>query len=132
MNELKEITLPSGVILTITVPPFAVAKNLYQAVLEEAKALKISGEDEIDVNLFKDLFCVGLSSKKIDAALKECLKYSLYDNLKITDDLFENVKAREDYLTICMEVGKEAVLPFTKSLSVLFAKAKGMFTSTQK
>ncbi len=96
--------------------PFKDAKALYQAVLEEVKSLKLNPKDEIDVNLFKDLFCVGLSSKKIEAALWPCIERTTYDGHRITEETFEPEKAREDYVAVCMEVGKANIAPFAKNL----------------
>lgn len=113
---MKELRLPSGAILKIGLASFAAAKSLFQAVSEEAKELKISAETEIDVSLMKDMFCVGISSKKIEAALWECMKKSTYNGLKITEETFEPEEARQDYLTVILEVAKENLAPFTKSL----------------
>lgn len=111
-----EKTLPSGTILKITLAPFKDAKALYQAVLEEVQGLKLNPKDDVDVNLFKDLFCIGMSSKKIDAALAECMKRVLYGELKIDDKTFEPESAREDYLQVCIEVAKANIAPFAKNL----------------
>lgn len=112
----KSITLPSGAKLDITVSPFAISRALYQAVLEECKALKLDPKAEIDVNLWKDLFCTMMSSPRIQAALDECMKRVIYNGRKIDADTFEPVEARDDYFTVCIEVAKENILPFTKSL----------------
>lgn len=116
-----EKKLPSGATLKITVAPFHDAKALYQACLEELKFLKVDPNDEIDVNLFKDLFCAALSSKKIEVALKECLKRVTYNDLKIDEQTFEPVEARQDYILVCFEVAKENIAPFAKSLYAEFA-----------
>lgn len=121
----REVKLPSGALLRVDLAPFAVSKALYQAVLEEAKGLKIDGNAELDVNLFKDIFCAGFSSKKIEAALLECMKRAKYDNLQITDETWEPLSAREDYMVACFEVAKENLLPFTKSLSAQYALILG-------
>lgn len=117
----KEVTLPSGAILKITLSPFAISKALYIAVLEETKGLHIDPEAEVDTNLFKDMFCVGFSSKKIEAALDKCMERALYNGLRITNDTFEPEEAREDYLSVCWEVAYANLLPFTKSLSRQFS-----------
>jgi hypothetical protein len=116
-----EKKLPSGAVLKITIAPFHDAKALYQACLEELKTLKIDPNDEIDVNLFKDLFCSALSSKKIEVALKDCLKRVTYNDLKIDDQTFEPIEARQDYILVCFEVAKENIAPFAKSLYAEFA-----------
>ena len=119
---MREVTLPSGAKLAITLPPFAVSKALYQAVLEEAKALKLDPEADIDINLFKDLFCTAMSSKKIEACLNECMKRAQYNGLKIDADTFEPESARQDYIHACFEVARESVLPFMKSLSAQYGQ----------
>lgn len=125
-----EKKLPSGAILKITLAPFAEAKALYQACLEELRGLKVDPKEEVDVNLFKDLFCVGLASKKIEAALDVCMKRALYKDLKIDDKTFEDIEARQDYIPACFEVAKENISPFVKSLyaeySPLWAKIQGV------
>lgn len=118
---MNEVSLPSGAILKIQVAPFGESKNLYQVFLDELKGLKVDPSAEIDVNLFKDLFCMALSSRKIESALEPCLKRCLYNESKIDKDTFEPVERRDDYLTVCFEVAKENILPFTKSLSQQYA-----------
>lgn len=115
---MKEVTLPSGAILKLNLAPFADAKALYQAVFEEMRGLDID-PDKAE-KLLKDLFCVGLSSKKIEKCLQKCLERVLYNGLKITDELFEDEAARGDYIPMCTEVAKENLLPFMKSLFVGF------------
>lgn len=113
--------LKSGKELKITVAPFAISRALLQALLEEAKGVKLDPKSEVDVNLFKDLFCTALSSKKVEAALEECMKRATYEGVKISADTFEAEEARGDYFEVCLEVAKANVLPFGKSLSAQFA-----------
>jgi hypothetical protein len=118
---MTEVVLPSGAKLKVTPSSFAVSKELFQSVSEEMKSLNISSTTEIDINLFKDLFCTGLSSKKIEKSLWECMKKATYNNLKITEDTFEPVEAREDYIQVMFEVAKENIAPFMKSLFASYA-----------
>lgn len=111
----RVVDLPSGAKLTIQPAPFAEAKALYQAVLDEIKHIDFSTQDEMS-KLLKDLLCYGFSSKKIEAALYKCMDRVLYNGLKITDETFEPVDARGDYLVVIFEVAKENVEPFMKSL----------------
>ena len=115
--------LPSGAELEVTMSPFKIAKALYMAVADEMKALKLDPKAEVDVNFWKDLMCTGVASKRIEEALAECMKRCTYKGLKITDDTWEPVEARGDYLQACFEVAKENILPFTKDL---FAKYGGI------
>lgn len=123
----KEVTLPSGAKLKITLAPFADAKALYQAMLEEAKSLQLDPEADIGhPNLIKDLFCTALSSKKIEACLVKCMERATYNDLKINNDTFEPESARDDYFTVCFEIAKENVAPFTKSLYARYSHLLGV------
>ena len=120
---MKEVKLQSGKVLHITMAPFADSKALYQAILEEAKGLSLDPNAEIDANLFKDLFCTALSSKKIEECLWKCMERVTYNKLKVTQDTFEDVEARGDYIEACVEVAKENVFPFMKSLYAKYGRA---------
>lgn len=113
--------LPSGAELKVTLSEFMVSKALYQAIAEEAKSLKLDPKAEVDVNLYKDLFCSALSSKRIEECLWECMKRATYNGVKITPDVFEPEDARDDYIVVCMEVARINVLPFMKSLYAQFS-----------
>lgn len=116
---MKEVKCPSGAILKIQPAPFETARALYQAVLEEAKSIAIGSKTEM-ASVYKDLFCVGFSSKKIEGCLWECFKKCTYSgtgaDLKIDKDTFEPISARQDYMTVCIAVAKETIDPFVKSL----------------
>lgn len=115
----EQVKLPSGAILHIQVASFDVSKSLYQLVLEELKSVGLSGDMEM-AEVYKNLFCVGFASKKIEAALWDCFKVCTLDSgkgeLKIDKDSFEDPEARGDYWTVCIEVAKANILPFAKSL----------------
>ena len=119
----KEIKLPSGSTLVISLPPFAEAKELFQAILEEVKDLKLDPKTEMDINFFKDIFCAGFSSKKIEKALNACMKRCTYNDLKMDENTFEDEKAREDYLSVVYEIIKEVISPFMKTLTALLPLA---------
>lgn len=123
---MREVRLPSGANLKIQMAPFADAKALYMALLDEAKGLKLDPEAEVDANFYKDIFCVGFSSKKIEACIWKCLERVLYNDLKMNSDTFEPEAARDDYMTVLFEVTMENVRPFTKSLSASFAAISRM------
>ena len=129
MNGPKEFTLPSGAVLQVNLAPFADSKALYQAVLEEVRGISINDDQDIGVNLIKDLFCTGFSSKKIEATLEKCLARCLYKGERITKDSFEDAEARGDYMKVLIEVTKENILPFVKSLSAEFSLAKALLQS---
>ena len=128
---MKTVTLPTGAKLVITPCPFGDARALFQVAARELKGLKLDPKAEVDVNFFKDLFCAGLSSKEFEEALKKCFERCTYNGIKISDDVFEKVEAREDYLTVCLEVAKETLLPFTKSLSAQYAPILELLKNSQ-
>ncbi len=129
---MREFKCHSGAILKINAAPFKDARALYKAVLKEAKGVDVSSKTEIP-SLYKELFCVAFSSDEVEKALWACLNRCTYDNgngdLKIDDSTFEPVAARDDYLQVCMEVAKENVLPFGKSL---YAEYLAMLAMSEK
>lgn len=127
--ENSEVRLPSGASLKITLSPFAVSRELYQVFLQEARGINVDLEKEMDANFFKEILIVGMSSKRFEKALDECMKKCTYDDRKIDQDTFEKSDARGDYLIACFEVAKANILPFTKSLSVLLSTLVGEITT---
>lgn len=131
MNR-REVKMPSGAELVVSIAPFATAKKLYQALLRELKDLKITSEKEDTTILFRQLFCIGFSSPEIEACLEECFKHCLYRGLKMDKDSFEPVDCREDYPYVCMEVAKDNVLPFVKGLFAELNRVSELVDSIQK
>ena len=132
-HERKEIVCPSGAVLKIGLAPFAVSKALYQVILKELKDFKLESSQEM-AQLWKDIFCLGFSSEAIDKALWACLSYCTYNDghlgeLKVTEATFEPLKARDDYMLVSIEVGKENIFPFVKSLYAEYKKASEMLDS---
>jgi hypothetical protein len=129
---LKEVRLPSGAVLKVNPAPFADAKALYQAVLVEMQKVTIKGDRELG-DLYKDLFCVGLSSPEVERRLIPCLSRCTYNSgngdLKIDADTFEPVNVRGDYIEVCMEVAKENIAPFGKSLYAQYKQALAVAAS---
>lgn len=111
----------SGAELVVKLAPFADSKALYQALCEEGLRVKLDAAAEIDKNFFKDVFCVAMSSPKIERALWPCMERSTYNGMKIVPDTFETASAREDFIDVCMLVTEENVRPFLKNLSALFS-----------
>jgi len=122
---MKEITLPSGAILKITLAPFSDAKALYQAILEEVKNIELSGKTDM-TNIFKNIACAAFSSKKIEMCIETCFKRCTYDagkgDFKIDAQTFESAENRMDYIPACTAVIEENIAPFLKSLFVEFQR----------
>lgn len=115
MKEPGEIKLKSGAKLKVQVSPFAVSKALYQSMLKELKNVGLSSKTEL-ANVFKEIFCAAFSSPEIEACMWACMERCTLNGEKITEDTFEPVERRDDYMQVCMEVAKANVLPFAKSL----------------
>lgn len=111
----QSFTLPSGAKLEVTLSPFAVSKALYQAIAEDLKEIRISAGSDV-AGMLKDAFCAGISSKRIEQSLRECMKKATYNGVRITDDTWEPEESRQDYLPACLEVASVNVRPFMKSL----------------
>lgn len=125
---LREVQLPSGNILQVDAAPFRESRRLYQAIGGEFLHVRLGGSEDLS-DLIKNVLCLGASSLAIEKALEPCLKRCTYNGLKIVEETFEPVAAREDYFDICVEVTKENVGPFTKSL---FAQFKVLMELTSK
>jgi hypothetical protein len=131
---VKEIKLPSGAVLKITVSPFADSKALYQAILEEFKKVDFKTSTDMETAI-KDMVCLGFSSKKIEQCLDVCFKRCIYSDsrgdFKIDANTFEDEKAREDYVSVCIAVAKENITPFLKGLFAEFQQSVSMIQSVQ-
>lgn len=125
---MREVSLPSGSVLKVQAAPFADAKALYQAVLDEIRFVEITSAQEL-MNVFKNIVCVGFSSKKIDLTLEQCFKRCTYNDSNIDKNTFEAVDRRVDYIPVCMEVLKENLEPFTKSLMQEYQRFLSMIPS---
>lgn len=127
----REVQCPSGAILKVRPARFADSKKLYQVLLAEIRRVEIRVENMEMGNLMKDLFCIGFSSPHIEEAMQKCFEVCLYNNgqgdRKIDKDTFEPVEARQDYIMVCVEVARDNIDPFTKSLFAQFSQ----FTSTK-
>lgn len=135
MMMVKEIKLPSGAVLKINPAPFAKARALYQAVLQEVKLVEVQSKTEMAA-LYKDIACICFSSPLIEQRLWACFEHCQYNggagDLKIDEDTFEPLAARNDYLVVCMEVAKENIGPFVKSLYAKYKPQIEMFLNGQQ
>jgi hypothetical protein len=125
---VKDIKLPSGAILKITDPPWAVALGLREAMAEEMKSIGVDSGMQVS-KVMKDVICTAMSSQKVKAAMWECFARCMYDGgngmLKIDQDTFEPVKARQDYDVVCVEVAQHVLAPFGKEGFAKFAQILG-------
>jgi hypothetical protein len=128
---MQEVSLPSGAKLSLGLTPFSVSKALYQALLEEARSVKVEFNTDLDINLFKDLFISAATSPKVEACMWKCLERCLYNGQRITEQTFEPVETRKDYIQVLIEVAKHNVIPFFESLRSAYDQAREKIKSSQ-
>lgn len=121
----QEFKLPSGASLKYNLAPFKEGRDLYQIVIREMKDVPFNSKREIG-EVLKDLALIAMSSKEIEVAIWACLKRARYNDIKITEETFESVDARGDYMTVCFEVAKANLEPFMKSLYAKYGHLLGM------
>lgn len=132
-NQMK-VSLPSGAELEMTLAPFLEGERLFSATAECLKGIKLDGNAEMkdmvgDLNGLKDMFLACLTSQAMKEAILACLKRCTYNKQRITSwDIFDDAKAREDYLAVCWEVVKFNLTPFTRSL---FSKLSGLIENAK-
>lgn len=131
IGNSAKVSLPSGAELEMTLAPFLEGEKLFSATAECLKTVKMEGLNTDDLSAsFESLKSAVLScitSKELKEALLACLKRCTYNGQRITSwDIFEDVKAREDYLSVCWEVVKFNLTPFTKSLFSKFSMSLGV------
>lgn len=141
-----KMTLNSGAVLDITRSPFTISHKLFKTVLKEMRNvnLRLGLKDgqtlgnlaqleltDDALNTAKDGIVTLLSSQEIEDVLWECMPRVLYNNKKITKELFDDEKACEDYIPIAKEVLGFNLLPFRKSLESLFPNLRLEQKSTE-
>lgn len=118
LTNNQKVTLPSGAELEMTMVPFSEGRKLQIAVSKALKSVNLSVElDSINANALKDAFIEISTSKEVEDAILACLKRCTYNNERILNwDFFEDVNKREDFYSVCWEVAKFNLYPFTKRL----------------
>ena len=127
IGNSAKVSLPSGAVLEMTLAPFLEGERLFSATAECLKAVNLDGNVNLEdltssFNSLKNAVLGCLTSRELKDALLACLKRCTYNGQRISSwDVFEDVNAREDYLTVCWEVVKFNLTPFTKNLFSKFS-----------
>lgn len=136
---MKEITLKSGAVLRIGLPPFQDSKNLFQAVIRNMKSVEINNKIETLEAFVGALLGSQLADADIEKSLWECMKQATYNSkkpgsafIKITPEIFEPIDARGDFIDVCLEVAKENLAPFMNGLYVALPNLIAMIGNIQK
>lgn len=115
---MRKYQLASGKVLEFNLAGVEQALLVYRAVLNSCKNagldLTIYPEDQIgDVILRnKEALLNIMSSEAVMEAVKGCCDKVLYDKKHFSMSLFEDEKAREDFLPVIVIVGMENIRPF--------------------
>lgn len=121
-------TLESGAVLDMTMAPFVEGHRLFKAVAKELKAVHIqaNGQAEGALNAIKDIVASLVSSDEVESALWACMGRAAWNGRKAEPGLFEDEKAREDFLIIQKEVLLFNLGPFQKSLKSMFSDVSSL------
>lgn len=127
-----KIILSSGAKLEITPLPYLKAWSVSQIVIKEVEKIGLDPKDlksidfnnpmAADVLNFKNPLCAVLASESILEAAKTCMERCTYNGLRIDDDTFERIEARQDFLPVVFSVLKENISPFFANLFSYFTK----------
>lgn len=129
MNLKK--TLDSGAVLEVQMAKFQLGHRLFKAVMREIKDIVMPDNANV-ANMIKDVAAGLLSSSEVEAILWECMGVAIYNNQKVTPDLFEDEKIREDYLIVAKEVLIVNLIPFFKNLSSMLLDVQEKIIAIRK
>jgi hypothetical protein len=120
---MNTVTLKSGNTLETQAASFKHAWALTQAIAAELSGdlpeMKSSAMDkEMDMSMVLGAALRLVSSPKVYALLWPCFAPCLYNSLRVSEELFEDEKARQDFLPCVIEIVKLNVLPFMKGLDL--------------
>lgn len=136
---MKEITLKSGAVLKVGLPPFQDSKNFFQAVVRNMKSVEIDNKIDTLEAFVGALLGSQLADQEIERCLWLCMKQATYNSkkpgsadIKIDPVMFEPIEARMDFIEVCLEVSKENLAPFMNGLYVALPNLISMIGNIQK
>lgn len=109
---MPKITVPSGADVEINAASWHEANTLRTAI-----QTAVSSELK-DADRMSQLLVIGMkveANPVVNAALWPCLARCTYNSQRINDAIFEDVKARQDYMEIVTACIKENLAPFMKT-----------------
>lgn len=112
-----DFTLPTGSKLSVSEASYADANALLKALLRSAKGIPLAQDVlSMDVTVLKDAFIEASTSEDVDRAIFKCAERAVYENARVTRDLFDDPKlkdkARADYFLILWHVIEVNCGPF--------------------
>lgn len=130
---MRKFQLASGKVIEFNLATIEQALDVYRAVLNECKnaGLDLSiyeGDTVFDVIMKnKEAVLNIFSSKEVMETIKVCCEKLLYDGKRFSMDIFEEEKAREDFIGVIVVVGVENLRPFFSSLRLFLDQIASLF-----
>lgn len=122
----------NGAEVVLNIASFKDAMNLKNAIGKELSKSDIDLK-KVDLNTdLSEMFNIILAidcSDDVFKAIFKCLERSTYDGFKITENTFEDEKAREDYYEVIIECLRINLSPFFKGLT---SRLKNITKPTQE
>jgi hypothetical protein len=127
-----ECVLKSGAKLDVTEAPFGQALALQKAIMAAVKGLPLAADiSKLDLSVLKDAVIAVATDDTVEKALFACFARATYNNIRVTEDLFNDVKlgteARKDFYEISWKVIEVNCGPFFINA---FSRLKGAFAGT--
>lgn len=130
---MQKFILQSGKIVELSLAPIELALNLYRMIICECKNTGLDlniteGESIADVIVKNTEALLNvLSSQNVMEAILACSIKNLYDKQRFSMELFEDEKARRDFLPIIYLTAVENIRPFFPNLHTVFSTVEDVF-----
>ncbi len=130
---MQKFMLQSGKVVELSLAPIETALNLYRTVIGECKNaglnLKITDDETIADLILKNTEALLniLGSERVMEAVKECSVKNLYDKQRFSVELFEDERARGDFLPVIYLTAMENIRPFFPNLLIVFSTIEDIF-----
>ena len=129
---MKEIVLKSGAKLEIGETEWAEAFKLFQTVVKSMRSVEADETVKSLNDFVAALIGAQISDEEVVKSMWTCFGRCTYNKTRITPELFKDMKAREDFIDICLEVGQENLGPFLKALSASLPRLTKMILDSRK
>lgn len=130
---MQKFMLQSGKVVELSLAPIETALNLYRTIICECKNsgldLKIVESETIADIILKNTEALLniLGSQQVLEAIQECSAKNLYDKQRFSMELFEDEKARGDFLPLIYLTAVENIRPFFPNLHTIFSMVEDVF-----
>lgn len=129
---MKEIALNSGAKLGVGEVPWEEAFKLFQMIVKSMKSVEVDPTIKNLSEFISALIGAQIADDEVGKAMWVCLGRCTYGGTRITKSTFEDMKARGDFIDVCIEAGREILNPFMKGLYVALPRLTEMIINTRK